>query len=314
MSKKLRFAAVTFALAGAIAVSASLSACAVKTSHPRAKISISFNEVTYDIEYTLYRNMYPQTVRHFIELADAGFYDNTVIHDYRSNDWGAGAYSYNGAELDYSSSYSNNSMGEYLEENSKEKEYYSLFRQDKLTPTVYTKISYDEKGNEKVERENALPTLIGEFSQNQHTIESGALTASYGSLKMFYFDKSAAKKKVAIQNSFGEIMEHDYQYNCATSLFTMQVGNTSAYNASNYCVFAKLSSNDARNRLEDLTEAISDYIEDELGGSNSKFSSSVTTKVENEDTFATDGGREIETSFTATSMPIIIKSVKITKY
>ena len=42
MSKKLRFAAVTFALAGAIAVSASLSACAVKTSHPRAKISISF--------------------------------------------------------------------------------------------------------------------------------------------------------------------------------------------------------------------------------------------------------------------------------
>ena len=90
MSKKLRFAAVTFALAGAIAVSASLSACAVKTSHPRAKISISFNEVTYDIEYTLYRNMYPQTVRHFIELADAGFYDNTVIHDYRSNDWEIG--------------------------------------------------------------------------------------------------------------------------------------------------------------------------------------------------------------------------------
>ena len=61
MSKRIKNAVLAAALASVVAISGAASACTVKTSHPRAKITISFNEKTYDLEYTLYRTMYPQT-------------------------------------------------------------------------------------------------------------------------------------------------------------------------------------------------------------------------------------------------------------
>ncbi len=131
---------------------------------------------------------------------------------------------------------------------------------------------------------------------------------------MFYYDKGDSNQQVTLENSFGQILVHDYKYNCATSLFSIQVNNSSSFSVSKYCVFAQLKDDKAKGVLDDLRDAISDYISDELGGSTSKFTSTVNTKVDNEDTFAEDGGREIETSFTMTSMPIIIKTVSITKY
>lgn len=308
MSKRIKNAVLAAALASVVAISGAASACTVKTSHPRAKITISFNEKTYDLEYTLYRNMYPQTVQHFIELADAGFYNDTIIHDYRSNDWIGGGYGYE------SSQYTENSKSEYLEDNSKENAYYDLFKGGVLSPSVYKQITYDKNGKEVVSPDDALATLIGEFSENDHKIENGALTASYGTLKMFYYDKGDSNQQVTLENSFGQILVHDYKYNCATSLFSIQVNNSSSFSVSKYCVFAQLKDDKAKGVLDDLRDAISDYISDELGGSTSKFTSTVNTKVDNEDTFAEDGGREIETSFTMTSMPIIIKTVSITKY
>jgi cyclophilin family peptidyl-prolyl cis-trans isomerase len=306
--KSIIFAVTACAVA---ALSASMSGCTIKTKHPRAQITIEFNEVTYKIEYTLYRNMYPATVQHFIELADAGYYNNMIIHDYKSNDWFTGAYSYDSTT--YADSYSDSSMSAYLETNSKEQAYYNLFTEGKFSATVYSQLSYNGD-KQTVDKANALPTLIGEFSANDHNIDKGALTAKFGVLKMYYYSKGDTNQKVAIKNSFNEIMEHDYKYNCATSTFGIQVGDSSSYGTTSYCVFGQLRNDSASDTLEDLKDAISDYITDNLDGTTSKFSTSVSTYVDNLDTFASETGRSIQTNFTMTTVPLIVKSVKITKY
>lgn len=315
---KLKHLILAVVAALIVALSAGLSACTIKTNHPRAKITVEFNSVTYDIEYTLYRNMYPATVQHFIELADAGFYDDMIIHNYTSTDWFTGGYSYNADEnddLNYANAVSKSALEEYLEINSKEEAYYNLFNSGAITPTVYTKVSYDKNGNQTVSAENALPALIGEFSANDHTIKKGALSAGLGVLKMYYYSKGATNQKVAVVNSFGEILTHDYSYNCATSIFAMQTASSSSYTATSYCVFGNLRNDDASKALSDLKAAISDYITDKLGGTDSGFTvTNVAAEVDNLDSFAEEGGQAIQTTFTATKLPIIIRTVKITKY
>lgn len=320
MAKKLRYALITSVLALMVVFSAVVSACgSIKTKHPRAKITVEFNSKTYVIEYTLYRNMYPQTVQHFIELADNGFYNDMIVHNYTSSNWFTGAYSYNGASeaSDYDSAFTagSSSVRDYLEHNSKEAAYYDLFKAGKLTPSVYKKLSYDAKGNEKVAAEDALPALIGEFSSNDHKIKKNPVRAEYGVLKMFYYPKGDTNQKVAIKNSFGQLLEHDYKYNCATSVFAMQVsGSDSAYGEANYCTFARLRNDGERDKFNSLIEAVSDYITDELDGASGDFTRQVSVPVDTLDTFADEGGQAIETSFSTTQKPLIIKSVKITKY
>lgn len=319
MAKKIKYAVITFVLVLVVAFSAAVSACTVKTKHPRAKITIEFNSVTYNIEYTLYRNMYPQTVQHFIELADSGFYNDMIVHNYTSTDWFSGAYAYNGsaetAGYDAAFTAGSSSVREYLEHNGKEAEYYNLFNAGRLTPSVYKKLSYDGNGKEQVVKEDALPTLIGEFSLNDHRIKQNPVTADYGVLKMYYYNKGDTNQKVAIENSFGQLLEHDYKYNCATSVFAIQVsGSDGAYSESTYCTFARLRNDKSRSRLDALIEAISDYISDELDGVSGDFTRSVSVAVDTLDSFADEGGQAIETTFSTTQMPIKIKSVKITKY
>ncbi|MDE6442582.1 MAG: hypothetical protein K2L12_07535 [Clostridia bacterium] len=314
MSKKIKIAMLTCALASVVAVSASLSACTIKTKHPGAKITVEFNSVSYEIDYTLYRNMYPQTVQHFIELADAGFYNNMIVHNYTaSSDWFTGAYSYNADEsLAYATASTNKTLAEYLEKNEKEKAYYDLASGDKLTPTVYDygKLTYNSDGKAEVTSEGKLATLIGEFSSNNHVVEQNGLTAQLGALKMFYYsDDDDANKKAAIVNSFNQVLIHDYKYNRATSIFSMQMGSSTSYSESSYCVFATLKNDGAKEKLNDLLEAVSDYISD--NGLSSTFTTSVTTTVDKLDVYSNGG---LETKFTMTATPIIIKSVEITKY
>lgn len=310
MSKKFKHVLISFALAAVVSVSAAASACTIKTKHPRAKITIEFNEQTYNIEYTLYRNMYPQTVQHFIELADEGFYNDMVIHNYSSTDWFTGGYSYaDGYETAYTTA---GTLRDYLDEYSKEGQYYSLA--DKLTPSVYKQLRY-EGNKEVVSGEDALPTLIGEFANNDHRIEKGAVTADFGVLKMYYYDKGTDNhQKVAIENSFGQILEHDYRYNCATSVFAIQTSESSSYSESNYAIFARLRNDKAEDTLNALADAIDDYISDNYSSTSKSFTTSVTTQVDKEDRFAEEGGQAIDVTFTLTAKPIIIKSVKITKY
>ena len=315
MSKKFRCALLAGALSAVVAFSAGFSACNIKTSHPRAKITVDFNNISYDIEYTLYRNMYPQTVQHFIELADAGFYDNMIVHNYNtSTDWFTGAYSYNAVSetsdevyATYDKAYGGgeNALLEYLENNSKEEEYYALAANNTLTPTVFKKIGYDDKG--KPVPQDALATLIGEFSANDHKIEKNPLEAKMGCLKMFYYEKDESNKKATIVNSAGQILEHDYQYNCATSIFSMQVGNTTSYSKDKYCVFA--TNDKAQDSLKDLMDAIADYIDDY--GYSGNFTTSVETSVDKLDTYSKPKKEE---KFTMSRTPLVIKTVKITKY
>ena len=94
------------ALAGAAVAVPLMSGC--NTDHPEARITIEYDSVTYVLNYKMYRNMYPQTVKHFIELADNGFYNNTIIHNYQSNssNWYGGGYRYEESSVEGELSYS----------------------------------------------------------------------------------------------------------------------------------------------------------------------------------------------------------------
>ena len=315
MSKKIKRVIITFILATVVAFSAALSACTIKTKHPRAEITIEFNDETYKIEYTLYRNMYPKTVQHFIELADAGYYNNMIVHNYTGTEWYTGGYSYEADDehYAYTTAYTNGDMTDYLNEYSKEQGYYDLAANGTLTPTVYKQIAYDNSGNEIVKSEDALPALIGEFTANDHIIKNGALTADYGVLKMYYYDKGETYQKVAIKNSFDQLLEHDYKYNAATSIFTIQASENSGHGANNYAIFAKLRNDKQADKLDALIEAIADY-QDGTTTANGNFTTSVNTTVDRLDNFAEDGGRNISQNFNMTALPIIIRTVKITKY
>lgn len=294
----------------AVAFSAAFAGCNIETKHPEIRITVEFASQTYDLEYTLYRNMYPQTVKHFIELANEGFYNDTVIHDYTSSDWFAGGYGYD--KDAYATAVSGNSVGDYLEQYDKEDKYDELFAAKKLTPTVYPS-GYTGSNISSAE---AIRTLVGEFETNYGSswIEKGALSASKGVLKMFYYPKQTTQQ-VSVTATYGDVVTRNYKYNCATSLFMMQISSSSSYTAKNYCTFGTINNSDV---LDDLTEAISDYIEDTYGsdGTTSDFITSESVLVDNNDLFSTSDitDRAIARTFSVPRSAIVIKSVSVTKY
>ncbi|MCM1439077.1 MAG: peptidylprolyl isomerase [Roseburia sp.] len=299
--KKLGRIMCTLALAGAaVAASAAMGGCS--NGHAEAKITIEYDGVSYVLEYTLYRNMYPQTVKHFIELADSRFYDNTIIHDYQTSYWYGGGYGYEEGdteanELSYKQSYAEGTEGllDYLEEASKESEYDALAASGKLTPSVFRDFINGKP-------DQPYNTLIGEFSANNHKIENGALSNSYGALRFYYHnisDDKVAKTHVYLdkQGSPAGVMG-EYRYNRATSLFSIQTG-TSTSSDSSHCVFATL--NNAQT-LRDLRTAVTksyDYLD-------------VKAYVENNDELL--GINKNEATYRITKTAIIVKSVRITTY
>lgn len=300
--KKLGRIICVTAISGLAVAAPLFSGCG--TSHPEAKITVEFAGQTYVLEYTLYRNMYPQTVQHFIELADNDFYDNTIIHNYQSDKWYGGGFSYEEeGGLDYAQSFEDSTEGmlDYLEAASKEYEYAVLADPDagKITPTVYKDFIDGDLSQ-------PLTTLIGEFSNNQHKIENGALKASYGCLRMFYTSKDVDGKRVYLDKQGSEKgVMGEYKYNSATSLFSIQV-NSSTSTDSSYCIFATLNNTDV---LDSLKEAVSDASSD-VGSTN--FTKEVKLYVDNFDEFV--GAQVNEVTYKVTATPIVIKTVEISKY
>lgn len=286
----------TAALAGAALALPLMTGC--NTDHPEAKITIEYNETTYVLEYKMYRNMYPQTVQHFIELADNGFYNDTIIHNYSGTTWYGGGYDYvENDELSYSKAYSSgvDDLRDYLEAVSKEKEYSELADPEagKITPTVYRNYlngTYDRP----------LNTLIGEFSNNAHKIESGALKSSYGCLRMYYSGKSDQTQRVYL-NKYGSEpgVQGEYRYNSATSLFSLQL-STSTSSDSSYCIFGVLQNTDV---LDSLKSDVS---------KNGSTKSVDRVSIDNYDEYL--GINVNTTTYSVQSKPIIVRSVKITKY
>lgn len=303
--KKFGRLACVLALTGLCATAPILSGCS--TAHPSADVTLEFNGESYVLSYKLYRNMYPQTVKHFIELANEGFYNNTIIHNYTDSYWYGGGYGYEETSYAENAAKSaSNAMAEYLETNSKEKEYYNLANPlaGKITPSVYK--SYVD-GNYV----DAYRSLIGEFSNNKHTIENNALNSSYGCLRMYYTSKTVNSKEVTVvldkDNTPGELLA-DYTKNSATSLFNIQI-STSTSADSAYCIFGVLQNTD---ELTELRDAIATYISDTDGVTASSFKKSSTIYIDNYDDVVEP--RVKQATYSVPQKAIVVKSVKITKY
>lgn len=295
--------------AAVVAFAAPLAAC--ETPKPRAVITFEFNQTEYEVEYTLQRDTCPHTVRRFIELADLGYYDNTVIHDVQTNDWFTGGYAYDAEE--YSARATDQAMGDYLNSHSKYDAFMELFNADKLSVSVYGNHAYDARENEIIDENTKLHTVLGEYKNNiQQTITNDNRSANYGCLKMFYYKdetENAQNSKVYVKPTSDQIILADYKNNNATSLFGVQMGDSSSYGITNYAVFAMLSGDAARDTLEDLEEAVHDY---ENYGTIDAYVNVNVGELE----AATHAYKDklIEQTFKAPNTAIVIKSVKITKY
>lgn len=270
-----------------------MSGC--ESSHPEAVITISYDGTEYELNYKLYRNMYPQTVRHFIELAESGFYNNTIIHNYSGSSYMyGGGYSYSDT---YETDYDEGEFGmlDYFETNSKEQAYYNLFTSGIFTPSVYRRFidgNYIEP----------LPTVIGEVGET-HPIKHGALTGGFGALRMYYSDKSFDDDfddTIYLDKDGNDdvVIMADYEQHSATSLFSIQTSSSSG--SSDYCIFGQLVETQA---LTDLISAIE--------------SDTVTVSdvpIDTRDELLGEADVANFEDFTVTALPIIVVSVEITRY
>lgn len=268
------------AAAGTLACATTMTAC--ETNTPEAQIVLSFNGKTYTLEYEMNRKITPKTVAHFIALADAGYYNGLCVHNYQST---TGM---------YTGGYT------YTDGNLVAKDYFSI-----VTSYIPKSVWLDSS------KKTPTYTLYGEFEKNNFNVTNGALSESYGSLVMYYTSKSGGDQ-VSIERNDGKGMAtRSYEYNSATSQFYISLAATSSKNK-NYCVFATLSE-DSKSALGSLQTAISDYMDDTFGEeAEEKFAESETVTVDENDPVV--GGQGVAVSYDVPREPIIVKSVKITKY
>ena len=286
--KTRRFLSCALAACSVMACAGTLTAC--ETNNPEVEMQIEFNDETYTLNYTLSRKVTPNTVKQFLWLAEDGFYDNTVIHNYdaEASKMYAGLYDYVTEEgKDYYS---------------QEKSYKAYFEAHKDT---FTNSVFLTKGEE-----SPLNTLYGEFKSNGYQVKSGTLSESFGSLVMYYHDKNT-EANVFVKRVDGDgYSSRQYEYNSATSMFYVSLA-TSTKVQENYCVFASLDE-DSKVVLENLQQAIADYVDEHYHGETEDFTTITSVSVDKEDHFV--GGLDNTEDFHIPNEPIIIKYVKVTKY
>ena len=273
---------LTLAVTSACASLAALTAC--ETSHPKVEMVLEFNEKTYTLEYNLNRNLTPATVRHFLELFDANFYNGLCIHDYQATSWCTGVYEYK--EEDNSLVYRS-----YLDAVKK------IETKGSFVPTVWN----DEA------KTDPTYTLYGEFKANNFKVKNGSVTNGFGALTMRYTDKGDfADTRVWGQRSDGKGVDpKEYGYNSATSMFSINVSTVSnPYD--NYCTFAELDK-DSVDVLKDLQDAISDYVGE---GNEDDFAVDMEAIINEEDAYANESGVFYQTPV----KPITISSMTVTKW
>ncbi len=317
---------------GAIACAAVLSFGALAmfagctTDHPEIEIIYTFNGKDYKVDYRLSRADAPKTVQHFIELADAGFYNGLCVHDYDSNFLYTGGYRLvdeDGDAYDYDA----NNTGKSFE--LEEIDYLTAVKELEKNGNDFTQsVWYTLPDGTR----DPLYTVYGEFSDNG--VYSEALKDYYhseGALVMYYTEKGSKTPDVTVLradggkgndvNGNGKIDEAEkyqtaqYATNSITSLFYTFLGESSPTNTAKYCVIG--GAIDYQSQLSDgLLKAIADY-KDTLAEDVS-FTAEQTVKFNTYDYFEDIRKSDInneETPFnTPMSMPIIVKSVKVTKY
>ncbi len=297
MAKSLggKIAKLVSVIAAALLVLAmSFAFVGCETKHPEISVKISFNEETYELEYKLYRNMYPQTVAHYLELIDMKYFDGTVIHDYRSDRMVGGAYYYDGEDV-----------------------------VDDLVEKDYDAATKDENGNVTLKnvsvwadesKTTAYNTLYGEFSKNAFEIKNNGLTNTLGAIGTYYYTPANTSQKVYIQRNENKEMDtRPYCYNATTSMFYLYTGSSGTDTA--YCTFGVLNGKKYEEKFQELLDAIEAYTLDVLNGGDEEGTEVFTTEEQMtiEDEYWAESSYE-DVSFSIPRAKIVIEQVKVLKY
>lgn len=286
MNKKL-FRKLTLLTAAVVTVGATFAFAGCDTANPEVTITYTFQNKDYEVDYILSRSSAPQTVQHFIELAEHGYYEGLCIHDYKSDALYTGGYTYDEGS-----------------ESLVMKDYFTTVQDWNLTQSVYRTDDLTTGTN----------TLYGEFEKNGVKREGSYYTHSRGALVMFYNDTNESTERVYTKRSGDSTLQSGsyYSNNCATSLFYTFTGSSSAKGDSE-CVFGKAKDYD--NQLSGdngLLTAIDDYIEtlsEEADGFTKEFA---VANINQYDPIVKS--TVISATFEVPIEAIVIKSVKVTKY
>ncbi len=292
----------------AIASSAVLAAGAVcmfagcTSKHPLVTVTYSFNGKEYAVEYELSRLMAPQTVQHFIELADAGWYEGTCIHDYNES-------------FMYGGGYTVDEDGEL-----QEKDYFAFVKGYEADHDAFTQ---SVRKNDEVQ--TPLYTVYGEFSDNGCVPASVEYKHERGALVMYYTDKSDTGNFDVVVDRADSGKGNDgektqlvkYSLNSATSLFYTCL-NTDSSRDSKYAVFGKVTDLTESGAFEQLIAAISSYrdaLEEGVDFTVTEEPRLDTLDHVGDDDFANVRGGNNKASFSfPKEMPIVITSVTVDKY
>lgn len=294
MKKKTIRRIVSLASTAVLGAAALAMFAGCSTRHPEITITYTFNGKDYAVDYTLSRNDAPQTVQHFIELADAGFYDGLCIHDYDSSFLHTGGYKLADGELE-------------------EVNYFERVKQLEEAGNIFTQSVWT------LDTE-PLYTVYGEFTANgAYTQYGNEYSHGKGALVMYYTGKGKYNGDVTVlradggkENDGNKYQTAKYAYNCATSLFYTYTGSSNSTLDANYAVFGMAK--DYEGQLEDgLLKAISEYTEDL--GEEASFTEEITQRLNRYDPIADVAkGDEEDTFYVPLEQPIIVKSVKVNKY
>ncbi|MBE5739905.1 MAG: hypothetical protein E7349_03495 [Clostridiales bacterium] len=281
MGKKMKKAtSLVLAFAATAATMGMFTAC--ETKNPEVEMKIEFAGEVYTLEYKLYRELAPATVKHFIKLVENEYYNGLCVHNFDegANKMYAGAYQYD----------ANVENGGLVY-----KQYYDIVsKYDGFEHTVW------------VDSDKAMPTytLKGEFGANSFKVESGELKQSFGSLTMQYTQKDFDDlEEVAVLRSKGDRTDNkSYEYNSATSQFSIFLSKTETADSA-HCTFATLEEGSV-SVLEALLAAIDEYESD--------FVNEYVWDVDQDDLVL--GDRENTATYKIPVSPIVIQSMKVTKY
>lgn len=282
--------------AAAVLFTCTLMFAACESKYPEIEMKISFNGETYTLTYKLYRSPYAQTVEHYLELIDMGYFDNTVIHDYDEGDrMIGGGYTYSSLE-------SGDITGD-------------------LTALEYDEATLNEDESVKIpvsvwkDAEGTLPTnrLYGEIESNGFQTNFSGMENQTGAIGTYSYVSKNEKNSVHVKrtnNSSGELAEREYYKNSVTSMFYLSLGSSAASD-SNFCVFGELADSESVTAFSDLTTAITDYISAQQETDDS-YSFTETFETEIEDDMANESRYSV--TFNVPKVKIIIQSVEVTKY
>lgn len=275
------------ALTAVVGIGAAAMCAGCTTNRPEITITYTFNGKDYAVDYTLSRKTAPKTVQHFIELADAGYYDGLCIHDYTSGHLMTGGYTYENGSL-------------------VEKNYYDAVASLNLTQSVFR--SDDAR--------TPLYSVYGEFEKNGVRLDSGSkYNHKEGALVMYYSDKGDDNTRVVtLRNDNGEYQENsEYKYNSATSLFYTYTGAENSESDAKYCVFGMADNYEEQMKGDNgLLTAIKSHTDSLASGA--VFAEEEEVTLNQFDPFESVRSAKLKATFHVPTVPITVKSVKINKY